>query len=79
MERTQIQFDAEQAAALKRQAAERGVSVASVVREAVDRYLASDVVEERIARVRQAAGAFSSGLSDVSEKHDQYLTDDLLR
>lgn len=77
MERTQIQFDAEQAAALKRRASERGVSVSSVVREAVDRYLASDSAEGRIARVREAAGAFTSGQSDISEEHDRYLAEDL--
>ena len=78
MERTQVQFDPEQAAALKRRAAEKGISVSAVVREAVDRYLASDATEERIARVREAAGAFSSGLTDVSVEHDRYLAEDLL-
>ena len=77
MKRTQIQFDAEQAAALKRRAAERGVSVSSVVRDAVAKYLTNDGAEERIERVRRAAGAFASGLSDVSVEHDRYLADDL--
>ncbi len=76
MERTQVQLDAEQVAALKRRAAERGVSLASIVREAVAGYLASDAAEQRIERVRRAAGAFSSGLSDVSAEHDRYLGDD---
>jgi hypothetical protein len=79
MERSQVQFDAEQAAALKRRAAERGVSVASIVRDAVARYLAADAAEERLARIRKAAGAFASGRSDVSAEHDRYLAEDLKR
>jgi plasmid stability protein len=78
MERSQIQFDAEQASALKRRAAERGISVAALVREAVTQYLASGSTDERVARARRASGAFNSGLADVSENHDAYLAEDLL-
>jgi len=41
MIRTQVQLVPEQAEALKRAAADRGVSMAEVVREAIDRFLAA--------------------------------------
>ena len=73
MIRTQVQLTDEQAAALRRLAHERGVSLAALIREAVERQIAAaDDPWERAAR---AVGAFSSGKTDVSEEHDRYLAD----
>ena len=75
MIRTQVQLTPEQAEALKRAAAERGVSMAEVVREAVDRYLASGPAQPRKRHAIQAVGGFRSGRHDVSAEHDRHLAD----
>jgi Arc/MetJ-type ribon-helix-helix transcriptional regulator len=76
MVRTQIQLTEEQSGLLKRMAAEEGVSVAEVIRIAVDRLAASRTgmtAAERRRRALAAAGRFSSDAGDLAEKHDQHL------
>jgi Ribbon-helix-helix protein, copG family len=77
MERTQISLEPEQAERLRRLAKERGVSMAHLVREAVDRTyggpLAPPTRAELVARAMSAVGCGHSGLGDVSERHDDYL------
>jgi Arc/MetJ-type ribon-helix-helix transcriptional regulator len=77
MIRTQIQLTEEQAAGLKRLAAERGVSMAEVVREAVDEKLSGDQHEARWQRALGVIGKFRDreGKTDVAERHDDYLAD----
>ena len=77
MVRTQIQLTKEQLAALKRLAAERGVSVAELVRQGVEVVLreASTDLEERRRRAMSIAGKFRSGLTDLSVRHDDYLAE----
>lgn len=74
MHRTQIQLDDDQWRAVTRVAAERGVSAAQVIRDAVDRQLPGDRAERR-ARAVAAVGAFRSGRADVAERHDDHLAD----
>jgi hypothetical protein len=76
MVRTQIQLSEQQARGLKRLAAERNVSVAEVVRTAVERELRQDSQEEQWERARAHFGKYRSGLSDVAEEHDKYLAED---
>ncbi|MBI4728918.1 MAG: ribbon-helix-helix protein, CopG family [Acidobacteria bacterium] len=73
MIRSVIQLKEEQARALKRLAAERGVSVAALVREAVD-----EVLSRAASRWKRALSipTFASGRSDVSGQHDRYLGED---
>jgi len=82
MVRTQIQFTAEELAALRREAARRRVSISAVVRGAVDTCLAHPLpepsLEERKARAKAACGSFHSGLGDVSARHDEYFADSIL-
>ena len=73
MQRVQVQFTKDQLDALERAAAGSGHSVASVVREAVDAWLAEDVRRRRIDRALEAIGAYHSGLGDLAENHDRYL------
>lgn len=63
---------------LRRQAAERRVSVAALIREAVDRQVSDDDGATRRARAIEAltAAHFRSGFTDVSERHDDYLAED---
>jgi predicted DNA-binding protein len=75
MIRTQVQLTDEQARGLKRVAAERGVSIALVIREAVERHLVEVTPADRRQRAAAAIGGFHSGLHDVSEAHDDHLID----
>ena len=78
MVRTQIQLREEQARMLKKLAAARGVSVATLVRQSVDellRHSTSVGEEERRQRAIAAAGRFRSGESDVSSEHDRHLVE----
>ncbi len=78
MVRTQIQLSEKQAKALKKLAARRNVSVAELIRQAVDEQLraaGSIDGDERKRRALEAVGRFHSGLSDLSSAHDQYLAE----
>jgi hypothetical protein len=78
MIRTQIQLSEQQAKALKNLAARRKVSVAELIRQAVDEQLrASGNVDpdERKRRALAIAGRFHSGLTDLSTEHDRYLAE----
>lgn len=77
MVRTIVQLPDEQAAALERAARRRGVSRAAVVREALDRLLSPEAVDDAQAlrRALAAAGSFASGVPDLAERHDDYLAE----
>ncbi|MBI2237243.1 MAG: ribbon-helix-helix protein, CopG family [Actinobacteria bacterium] len=77
MIRTQIQLTEDQAARLRRIAAERGVSIAEVIREAVDRLPDPHDRAERWARALAAVGKGHDreGATDVSVRHDDYLAE----
>ncbi|MGZ8631593.1 MAG: ribbon-helix-helix domain-containing protein [Actinomycetota bacterium] len=81
MIRTQIQLTEEQAEKAKRLAAERGVSMAEVIRELIDRAPERDDRAERFARALAAVkrGGFRDreGKTDVSVRHDEYLAEAL--
>jgi len=80
MVRTQIQLTKEQVKLLKRMAEARHLSVAELIRRAVDILIKSGNVidiEERRRRAISAAGCFRSGVSDLSAKHDDYLSEAL--
>ena len=76
MVRTQIQLTEDQAKALKKIAQSRHLSVAELIRKAVDTVIKSSTVvnvEERHKRAMEIVGKFGSGKRDVSKKHDLYL------
>ena len=77
MIRTQIQLTEEQAAKLKRLASDRDVSMAEVIREAVDRLPDRNDRTERFARALAVAGSGRDieGKTDVAVRHDEYLAD----
>ena len=80
MIRMQIQVSQEQAAALKRRARARNVSVAAVVRDAIDREL--NGTDDRAAawtRAWSAVGRFRGDGANVAEEHDRYLVDAYLQ
>ena len=78
MVRTQVQLTENQITSLRRLSAATGRSVADLVRQGVDQYLAAKSqpdLEERKKRLLGALGKFSSGVSDVSIRHDHYLAE----
>ena len=78
MVRTQVQLTDQQLEALRRTSVATGRSVADLIRQGVDVYLAGRSElgrEERIERAIRVAGRFSSGRTDVSANHDDYLAD----
>ena len=78
MVRTQIQLTEEQSQKLKRVAARKGISVAEIIRRSVDNLLVSEELpdeDEIKARARSVFGAFEDRKSDVSERHDDYLSE----
>ena len=74
MIRTQVSFDEEQYSALQRRADERGISMAALVREAVEDKLA-DRDRERLNRLALSAIGIVRGKpgENISEDHDRYL------
>lgn len=78
MVRTQIQLTEEQARALKAAAARRGVSIAELVRQGVERILAEDEDAEKWRRAEALIGRFHSGHTDIAAEHDRYLAEDYL-
>ena len=74
MVRTQIQLTESQAERLKRLAAEEGVSMAALIRDGVERLLASRGPVDRKARIQRAlaaAGRFRSGEPGLAREHDE--------
>jgi hypothetical protein len=77
MIRTQISLTEHQMSRLRRVARERNVSVAAVIRDAVER-IVPDEDQDRLERQRRAfglAGAFASGQRDTAERHDDVLAE----
>jgi hypothetical protein len=69
--RTQIQLSDDQARGLKRLAAQRGVSMAELIREGAERVLAESDVDERWKRASELIGRYHDPAPDVSSHHDR--------
>lgn len=79
MVRTQIQIEEDQIEWLRAEARDRGVSVSQLIREGVALFRAHEerFPEDKKKRALSAVGRFSSNLSDVSGRHDDYLAEAL--
>ncbi|MCU0580205.1 MAG: ribbon-helix-helix domain-containing protein, partial [Desulfobacterota bacterium] len=69
MIRTQIQLTKDQARAVKKMSADRGVSMAEFIRQAVEGLIKSSPDpdrQEKIKRARKIVGQYKSGKGDVS-------------
>lgn len=78
MVRTQIQLPEEQIVVLKRLARQQHVSMAELIRRAVDLFTASGAagnLPERRQRALAVAGRFHSGQADIAARHDDYLAE----
>lgn len=76
MIRTQISLTDDQMRRLKAEARRRGISLAALVREAVDARLPADDWQDRKRRALEVVGRYDSGRTDISEHHDLYLDPD---
>jgi Arc/MetJ-type ribon-helix-helix transcriptional regulator len=78
MVRTQVQLTEEQAALIKQLAAERDVSMSEIIRIGMTDFLTASGAITRAERIRRAlavTGRFRSDKTDVSERHDAYLSE----
>lgn len=73
MRRTSLFLDEDLTALLQKAARKRGVSFATVVREALAAYVAGTAGGTRLPSI---AGQFASGSSDTSERVDELLWQD---
>ena len=73
MERTQISLTGDQMRRLRAEARRRGVPIAAVIRDAVDRVVPGGPTSrhEAFARALAVAGTFDSGSGDVAARHDE--------
>ena len=70
MKRTSLFLDDDMTAVVQKLAQKRGVSFATVVREALAEYVVSSRTKPKIPSI---AGRFASGESDTSERVDELL------
>ena len=73
MIRMQVQLTQEQVERLRRLAASQGVSVAAVVRSAIDRLEDENERKRKWARAMAVVGKYHGGGGNVAEEHDRYL------
>ena len=76
MKRTQIQLTDKQYKLLKELSAEKDISMAETVREAITFYSSSITTITRDARIQDALsiiGKYHSSKKDISIRHDEYL------
>ena len=78
MVRTQVQLTETQTLRLKELAASEGVSIATLIRRSIDRYMMESEHTERALRKARAlavVGRYASPHSDVSQQHDRHLAE----
>jgi len=78
MIRTQVQLNEIQVEVLRARAASEKVSVAELVRQAVDQMIEGEglpTTAERRRRAMAVVGRYASGATDVSTRHDHYLSE----
>lgn len=76
MIRTQVYLSKEQHAALHRAAERSGVSMTEALRRLIDRHLLAKGADPSLAREAYFSfvGVGESGVHDVAERHDDYLS-----
>jgi hypothetical protein len=76
MKRVQIQLTDDELRILRQQAQALGEPLAAIVRRAVDAWIDANERNARVERALSSIGGFRSGLGDLAEDHDRYLTED---
>lgn len=72
MKRTTIKLPDELDARLRHEADRRGITISELTREAIEAHLGGRPVRRRLL----SAGSGNSGLTDISERIDEYLAMD---
>ena len=75
MIRTQIQLELPTYEKLRRRAAELRCSISELARQGIEEKLARQDLEAKWSASFAAMGRHGSGLKDLSERHDDYLSD----
>lgn len=78
MVRTQVQLTQKQAETLRRLAAREKVSMAEIIRRAIDRAAQDDLMPDRdelMKRAMAAAGSIDSDITDMSIRHHEYVAE----
>jgi hypothetical protein len=78
MVRTQIQLTEGQAKTLKRLAKQQRRSVAELIRQSIDLYLANQgelPLDRQYERAAAVVGKYRSGDADLGRNHDRYLAE----
>lgn len=78
MYRTQIQLEDKQVEELKKLAQKKNKSISSLIREAVNIILSSETKKDEqkfFVRAKSIAGRYRFGTADLSEKHDEELSE----
>ncbi len=73
MIRTQISLSSDQMRLARIEADRRGISLAALIRDALDLLLDDGGPERTRARARDAVGGFRSGTSNTAVDHDEVL------
>jgi metal-responsive CopG/Arc/MetJ family transcriptional regulator len=77
MIRTQVQLTEDQLKALKKLSAKEGLSLAELIRRAVDDLVRKNEAAALKEKLLGVAGKFRSGLGDLAEQHDWYFAEAL--
>jgi metal-responsive CopG/Arc/MetJ family transcriptional regulator len=77
LQRTQVYLEPEVSQALDRLARRRGTTRSDLIRLATRQYVEEEQAPDEDS-ILGLIGLGQSGLTDVSERHDDYLTQDLL-
>ncbi|HUT33232.1 MAG TPA: CopG family transcriptional regulator [Planctomycetota bacterium] len=78
MAEIQVSLDDEKLVALAHEAKMRNIPIAELVRRGIETVLREAAARrdpEVRRRAREAAGKFRSGLTDLSERHDEYFAE----
>jgi hypothetical protein len=76
LKRTQVYLEPGQHRSLKREAEEKGISLAELLRQIVRDYLRKEHLQEDFFKI---VGLGKSGRSDVAKEHDHYLAEAISR
>ena len=82
MHRTQFQLTDKQIESVRTIAAKKEVSMAEIIRMSVDSFIQKEASNIRLQQKKRAlsvVGKFSSGLNDLAQNHDKYLTEDMAK
>ena len=75
MIRTQISLQPEQMEQARREACRRGITLAALVRQALEEYLDEDGRRRWQQQALAAVSGFRSGYADTSSRHDESLAE----